>query len=493
MLRPLDAILQMDAILAYDADGHPTDPEWPAADIIVGNPPFLGGNKVRAELGDQYVDALFSLYQGRLPAFSDLVCYWFERARALIEEGRVRRAGLLATQAIRGGANRTVLERIKASGDIFWAQSDRDWILDGATVHVSMVCFDGGTEPGRELDGQPVTAIHADLTADVDVTGAAHLTENEGISFQGPSPKAPFDIDADTAVAMYSAPANVNGKPNTDVVRPVASAIDLVQRSRNLWTVYFGAMPLEQAAQYEAPFEYVRRVVVPVRVTRRDDYRGQWWQYARPRPEMVQALQGLPRYAATPRVSKHRVFVWLDPAVLANDGTIVFARDDDYFFGVLHSRLHELWARRQGTQLREAESGSRYTPTTTFETYPFPWPPGQEPGGVAPGEEGDPRVRAIAEAARDLVAKRDAWLNPPAASASGGSPPGASEAELKKRTLTNLYNANPTWLQLAHRALDRAVLAAYGWPEELAEACDEHDAEILRRLLELNLERAKGR
>ena len=120
-----------------------------------------------------------------------------------------------------------------------------------------------------------------------------------------------------------------------------------------------------------------------------------------------------------------------------------------------------------GTQLREAESGSRYTPTTTFETFPFPWPPGQEPAG-------DPRVEAIAEAARALVAQRDAWLHPA----------GASEAELKKRTLTNLYNARPTWLDLAHRKLDAAVLDAYGWPRDLS------DEEILERLLGLNLERA---
>ena len=93
------------------------------------------------------------------------------------------------------------------------------------------------------------------------------------------------------------------------------------------------------------------------------------------------------------------------PEVLCNQQTLVFARDDDYFFGVLHSRIHEVWARRMGTQLREAESGFRYTPTTTFETFPFPWPPGREPAD-------DPRVRAIAAAAADLVAKRDAWLNP---------------------------------------------------------------------------------
>jgi hypothetical protein len=146
---------------------------------------------------------------------------------------------------------------------------------------------------------------------------------------------------------------------------------------------------------------------------------------------------------------------------------LVFARDDDYFFGVLHSKVHELWARGTGTQLREAESGFRYTPTSTFETFPFPWPPGQEPAD-------DPRVGAIAAAARDLVAKRDAWLHPP----------GADAATLKARTLTALYNARPTWLDGAHARLDAAVLAAYGWPADLP------DTAILERLLALNAARA---
>jgi hypothetical protein len=145
---------------------------------------------------------------------------------------------------------------------------------------------------------------------------------------------------------------------------------------------------------------------------------------------------------------------------------IVFARDDDYFFGVLHSKVHELWARRTGTQLREAESGFRYTPTTTFETFPFPWPPGQEPAD-------DPRVEAIAEAARALVEARGRWLDPP----------GANEAELKDRTLTNLYNRRPAWLEHLHRRLDQAVLAAYSWPPDLPNEA------ILERLLALNLER----
>ncbi len=464
VLRPLDNVLQMDAIMDRATD-PPTEPAWPAADVIIGNPPFLGGGRMRKELGDAYTEALFRLYGDRLPNFSDLVCYWFEKARAYIEQGTVQRVGLLATQGIRGGANRKVLERIKESGDIFWAISDRDWILAGANVHVSMVGFDGGGEAVRELDGKSVTKINANLTALADTTQAQILPENGGLSFQGPSPKAPFDIPAELAERMLTAPMNPNGRFNSDVVRPVASAIDIARGSRGSWTIYFADMEMEEAAQYEMPFEHVRMNVLPVRANRRDDYRGQWWQYARPRPDMRRALNGLSRYIATPRVSKYRVFSWMPANHLANDGTIVFAREDDYFFGVLHSRVHEVWALRMGTAL---EDRPRYTPTTTFETFPFPWPPGAEPVG-------DPRAEAIAAAARELVQLRNAWLDPP----------GASDAELKKRTLTNLYNARPTWLDLAHRKLDEAVLDAYAWPHDVT------DEELLARLLALNLARAR--
>jgi len=182
---------------------------------------------------------------------------------------------------------------------------------------------------------------------------------------------------------------------------------------------------------------------------------------------MQNALIPYSRFIVTPRVSKHRIFSWLPTGVVPNDALIVFAFESEYIFGILHSRFHEVWARRKGTQLREAVSGFRYTPTTCFEPFPFPWPPGQEPPD-------DPRVQAIAGTARELVEKRDAWLNPPS----------ATEAELKKRTLTNLYNQRPTWLDLAHKRLDEAVFAAYGWPDDLS---DEH---ILERFLALNLERA---
>ena len=465
LLKKLDNIEHKDAILAFDADGNPVEPEWPEATVVIGNPPFLGGNRIRQELGDSYVEDLFQLYKGRVPAFADLCCYWFEKARALIEAGTLQRAGLLATQAIRGAANRRVLERINGTGHIFWAQSDRDWVLDGAAVHVSMVAFSGNEDVSIELDGRAVSSINPDLTSEVDLTARRTLVENSGLSFQGPSPKAPFDIPSDLATRMLEAKGNTNGRPNGDVVRPVANAFDITRRSRGMWTIDFGAMEIEEAAQYELPFEYAKGTVAPARAnTQQAAYRSKWWQYGRPRVEMRLALRGLQRFVAAPKHSKHFVMVWLDAAVLANDATVVFAREDDYFFGILHSKVHELWALRQGTQL---EDRPRYTPTTCFETFPFPWPPGKEPVD-------DPRVQAIAAAAKDLVEKRDRWLNPE----------GATEAALKKRTLTNLYNQRPTWLDLTHKKLDQAVLDAYAWPHDLT------DDQILERLLALNLERA---
>jgi SAM-dependent methyltransferase len=467
ILKQTKNILNMDAILAYDENGKSIEPEWPEADVIIGNPPFLGGGKIRAELGDKYVEDLFKLYVGRIPAFSDLVCYWFEKARAMIEEGKVKRSGLLATQGIRGGANRKVLERIKETGDIYWAYSDREWVLDGATVHVSMIGFDDRTEVIRFLDGNTVDKINPDLSSQTNVTQANRLNENEGVCFMGPSAKGPFDIDEDLARKMLDARGNPNAKPNSDVVKPVASAVDLVQNSRNKWTIDFGMMNKTEAAGYEMPFEYVRKNVYPIRSqNRRAAYAEKWWQYAEARPGMRTALKGRSRFIATPGVAKHRVFVWMNPNVLCNQGTLVFARDDDYFFGILHSKVHELWARSTGTQLREADSGFRYTPTSTFETFPFPWAPGKEP-------KSDPEVQAISQAAKELVEQRDRWQNAE----------GLSEAEKKKRTLTNLYNARPTWLDLAHKRLDEAVFAAYGWKSDLS------DEEILEKLLALNLER----
>ncbi|NLE60281.1 MAG: class I SAM-dependent DNA methyltransferase, partial [Planctomycetes bacterium] len=467
ILKPLEAIRQMDAILAYDGEGKPVEPEWPAADVIIGNPPFLGTGKMRAELGDRYVEDLRDLYAGRVPGGADLVTYWFEKAREQIKAGKTKRAGLLATQAIRKGSSHKVLQRIKESGDIFWAQSDRPWVLEGAAVRVSMVGFDGGAESQRTLDGVPVETVNSDLTADIDLTHARRLPENAGICFEGVKKYGAFDITAEVARTLLDRKGNPHRRPNSDVVKRWVNGSDLVGLDRNMWIIDFGVdMSMEDAARYEAPFEYVCLRVRPERAKERvARTRDRWWLFERPRPELRQALLPLSRFIATPRVAKHRVFVWLVAGIVPDSRLYSFARDDDYFFGVLHSRLHESWA--LGTSSRHGVGNDpTYNNTTCFETYPFPWPPGTEPAG-------DPRVEAIAEAARELVTKRDAWLNPE----------DASDAELAKRTLTRLYNERPTWLRLAHEKLDRAVLDAYGWRHDLT------DEQILERLLALNLER----
>lgn len=506
ILRPLYNIQHKDAILAYDEQGNPVESTWPEVDVIVGNPPFLGDKKMRSELGDDYVHKLRKLYSNRIPGQSDLVCYWFEKARAMLESNRLRRAGLIATQGIRGGANRIVLERIKQTGDIFLAYSDRDWILDGATVHVSIVGFDDGSAVPKFLDDRIVLTINSDLTSEVDLTETNRLDENQGLSFIGTQKTGPFDLTDSQALKMIGESTNPDERSNRDVIKPWINAIDVTRRPRNMWIIDFGTdMTLEEASKYVAPFQHVQKYVKPERdKVNRKNHRERWWLFGESRPGMRTAIASLQRFIATPLVSKYRVFAWISAGVIPENLLVVIAREDDYFWGVLQSQYHELWARRMGTQLREAESGTRYTPTTTFETFPFPWPPGQEPA-----EANDPRVFAIAAAARQLDQFRTAWLNPPAGDIGTVIP----SHVVNNLTLTNLYNAltlfrtafkgklqdRIRWvketkniitleqideLDHIHNTLDRAVLDAYGWPHHLT------DEQILERLLALNLERA---
>ena len=463
ILTPLVSIQMIDSILASDAVGDPQEPEWPAAEFIIGNPPFLGHVPFREQLGDAYVGAVYSLYGDRIPNSSDLCCYWFEKARAQIADGKSRRAGLLATQAIRFQSNRPVLSRIKDDGEIFYTISDREWILDGAAVHISIVGFDDGSETTRVLDGVTVANINADLTSGVDLTNARPIANNKGIAFQGVGKVGAFDISSAIVAEMLALP-NPHGRPNNEVLRRWINGVDITQRQRNVWIIDFGVdMPEAQAALYEAPFEYIKENVMPERIKNKVKWRADnWWLHGFPASEMRQVLKPHSRYIGTSVTAKHRFFAWLPGDTLPSNSVVAFARDDDYTFGVLHSRFHEVWALAQGTQLREAQSGIRYTPTTCFETFPFPEPT-------------DEQREAIAGAAKELDKLREGWLNPT----------GLTASQLKQRTLTNLYNARPTWLKNLHEQLDHAVADSYGWPHDLP------TSEILERLLALNLQRAE--
>lgn len=405
VLQTLHTIENRDAILAVDLNGQPAEPEWPEADVIVGNPPFLGIRKMREELGNTYVEALRHLYADRLPPSIDLVCYWFEKARALIEVGITTKAGLLATSSIRGGSNRTVLRRIKETGDIFFAYSTRPWVLEGATLSVSMIGFDKGLEVKKYLDGKPALFIDASLSTTNDATQIKRLVENFHISYQGTAQVGPFEIDEAAARAMLASHDNTSSRLNSDVIKPSLNGLDIVQRPRNMWTIDFGTdMTLDEAALYKQPFEYVKTNVKPMRDSvRRKNHRERWWLFAEARPGMRRAINPLRRYIATPWIARHRVFVWVSTKVIPSL-VVVIAREDNYFLGVLQAQPHLLWSLRMGTSL---DDRPRYTTSTCFQTYPFPWAPGTEPS-----EDADPKVKAIADAARELVRLRDEWLNP---------------------------------------------------------------------------------
>jgi type II restriction/modification system DNA methylase subunit YeeA len=500
VLRKLDQIECRDAVLSPRPNGDFSEAHWPAVDFIIGNPPFLGGKVMRqgrrsklgesSGLGDEYVDALFTVYKDRVPAEADFVCYWFAKAWEAMQARRASRAGLVATNSIRGGANRRVLDPIAAEKRIFEAWSDEPWIIEGAAVRVSLVCF--GNDGEKYLDGHAVQCIYADLTGVIgDITQAKQLAENVGVGFMGDTKGGAYDVPGELARGWLSAPLNPNGRPNSDVLKPWVNGLDLTRRPRDMWIIDFGwTMGEMEAAFYEGPFAYILEKVNPERAkNRRDAYRLNWWRHVEARPAMWAAIRSLARYIVTPTVAKHRLFGWLEASICADHQLIVVARDDDTTFGILHSRFHEAWSLRLGTSL---EDRPRYTPTTTFETFPFP--EGLTPNIPAAAYAVDRRAIRIAQAAKRLDDLRKAWLNPAdliriEPEVAPGYPdrilPKDADAaqKLKERTLTNLYNQRPQWLADAHEALDRAVAAAYGWPEDIS------TEKALEKLLALNFAR----
>lgn len=496
ILRKLDSIECRNALLTsvpslLEGAAAVEEAEWPEAEFIVGNPPFLGVRLMRAGLGDQTVEHLFDVYKGRVSREADLVCYWFEKAYAAVKAKQTNRVGLVATNSIRGGANRRVLDQITAECRIFEAWSDEPWVVDGAAVRVSLICFGRDTGPVR-LNGVASDQINADLTgAATDLTRAQRLAENVGISFMGNTKGGGFDVPGDVARRWLKLPTNPNGRPNSDVLRPWHNGLDITRRPRDMWIIDFGdEMSQREAAFFEAPFRHATQHILPERKkNRRDSYRARWWQHVEPRPSMWAALAGGAQYIVTPRVAKHRLFARLDRRICPDSALIAIARDDDVTFGILHSRFHEVWSLALGTSL---EDRPRYTPTSTFETFPFP--EGLTPNIPAVRSINSPRAIAIAEAARRLDDLRKSWLNPSdlvriESEVVPGYPDrvlpkdAAAELALRDRTLTNLYNQRPQWLMQAHRDLDAAVAAAYGWDPEIPVD------DVLTNLLKLNLSR----
>jgi type II restriction/modification system DNA methylase subunit YeeA len=403
---------------------------------------------------------------------------------------------------VRKGANQKILGRICVTTEIFNAWSDEEWINEGAAVRVSLVCFGSLSQRGRAegggniLNDTPVATIHADLTTGVglNLTQTKPQKENAAVVFEGTKKYGDFDIPGELARQWLKQP-NPNGRLNSDVIRPWANGQDVTSRPSDTWIVDFGTDKLESdACLYELAYQQVLVNVKPYRQTfNRERTRRNWWLHEEARVALRLATRNLSRFIATPRVAKYRFFVWFDTTVLPDTGLCVIAREDDSTIGVLSSHIHEVWALANASR-HGVGNEPTYNGKSCFETFPFP--EGMT-SNLSPENYTNPAAAEIAHAAQALNKLRDNWLNPPEwvdwvrtpeEEAGYPSRPVAKNVGLKpdlqKRTLTNLYNLRPTWLDNAHKTLDAAVAKAYGWNENTAEMADE---EILRRLLALNL------
>ena len=293
-----------------------------------------------------------------------------------------------------------MLERINETGEIFFAVSGRGWVLDGASVRISIIGFGSKHNDRAVLDGRTVAQINADLTAGCDLTQKQTLAANQDLCFMGTTKVGPFDIDYDSALRFLQE-VNPRGQCNSNVLRPFRNGSDLVRVKSHRWLIDFGVKTrMHDAALYEAPFEYLEQNVKPLREKNNDKWRAKhWWLLGRTLPDFRSAVKRLQRYIGTPRVSKYRVFVWLDTVVMPDSKVIAIALSDNFSLGVLQSRVHELWTLAT-CGWHGIGNDATYNPEECFETFPFP----------APSSE---QVAAIAGAAKELDDIRSQWLNPP--------------------------------------------------------------------------------
>ncbi len=427
--------------------------DWPPADAIISNPPYHGSQHLRRHFPEEYLEWLKRRFGCGL---KDLCVYWFRRAAEEMRPGD--RAGMVATNSVsqnraRGASLNYVVEK---GGVITDAVSRRKWPDRDVMVNVSIVNWvhKPRLKPERfVLDGREVAGISTRLVeSKLAIEEYAPLPQNAGRSFQGPIPAGSFYLDPDEARELLAR----QDADYSRVVRPYLIGDDITeepeQRPRR-YVVDFGFMALEEAMAYPAALALVRERVKPERARNRDaNFRKHWWRFGRPRGEMRQAIAALSRYIAGNAQGKRFFFVWCDRTICPSNLVNVFAFDDDYALGVLTSSAHQSWADLEMSTLRVDR---RYTPTSCFDT--FPWP--------QPGE----RERAkIGEIARRLVERR--------------------QAICKERQigLTDFYNQldEGAWSDVAalHRDLDRAVAGAYGWPASVAA----NPLEIRARLADLH-------
>lgn len=472
---------------------NPRRAEWPAAEFIVGNPPYIGNKRMRLALGDGYVEALRKVHDD-VPETADLVMYWWNLAAGLVGKGKARRFGLITTNSITQTFNRKVVEK-RLQGEeaisIAFAIPDHPWVdsVDGAAVRVAMTAATSGYGEGKLLevvkeedgdrDAARVTTqeragkIQADLSIGAAVLRAQRLKANERMCFQGVILVGdgfrlePSDLDRLSLSEDLLPP----------VIRPYASGRDVTQVARKWFVIdLFGLSEEEVRTQYSAIYQRIYDLVRPSRLLNRDEQRRRrWWLFGRSNDAMRAALSGIPRYIATIETSKHKPFVFLDASVCPDHKLYAIASGDAVFLGVLSSRAHATWALAAGGRLGYGNDPT-WTNTTCFLPFPFP----------AATEDQKARIRELGESL-DAHRKRQQSLHPKLTITGmynvleklrSGEALTSKEREIHEQGLVSI-------LKQIHDDLDAAVFDAYGWPATLS------DEEILERLVALNHERAE--
>lgn len=496
-IRRMDAVLAHDGVDAKGNYRNPRRPEWPEADYIVGNPPFIGGKDIRARLGDHYAEALWRAHKDMNDS-ADFVMYWWDMAAdRLTRKGtRLKRFGFVTTNSISQVFQRRTVERHlngKPPISLLMAIPDHPWTKstkDSAAVRIAMTVAAQGThegvlqevvsEEGLDTDEPKLTfmtakgRINSDLTVGVDVSRVQELQANAGLSSRGMMLFGSGFLVSPKEAGLLG--INVRAGLNK-YIRTYVNGRDLTSRSRDLMVIdLFGLQAEEVRDQYPEVYQHLLRTVKPERDKNRDqDIKRRWWLFGRTRDEIRPALNGLPRYIATVETAKHRVFQFLDAEILPDNKIVVLALDDAFQLGVLSSRTHFLWFVANSAKIGMYEGDAVYVKSRCFDPFPFPDPDEFTRARIAAlGEKLDAHRKSVQAAHPDITLTQ---MYNVLEKLKSGETLTAPEERLRDDGLILI-------LRELHDELDAAVTQAYGWPATLTED------EILARLVALNKERA---
>jgi hypothetical protein len=477
----------------------PRRPEWPEADFIVGNPPFIGGKDLRARLGSAYAQALWAAHRD-INESADYVMYWWDRAAEILTRKgtRLRRFGFVTTNSIAQVFQRRVVEK-RLGGrqpvSIVMAIPDHPWTKaapDHAAVRIAMTVVEAGVhdgalrrvvvERGLETDAPVIELfetrgrINADLTVGADVSKAVELRANAslcspGVKLHGSG----FILRPEEAAALGLGKRRGLERH----IRPYRNGRDLTGRPRGVMVIdLFGLAVEDVRRRFPEVYQHLMVTVKPERdANARATYRDNWWIFGEPRSALRPALEGLSRYIATVETAKHRVFQFLDASILPDNMLVAVGSDDAFHLGVLSSRIHGAWALRAGGR-QGVGNDPRYSKSRCFDPFPFP----------EPSPRGRAEIAAIAEeidAHRKRALAEHPWITLTALyNVAQMLRAGASVRALDEDNRAICDAGLVLILNELHARLDRAVAAAYEWPVGLSAE------EAVARLVTLNAERA---